>query len=78
MYCILFSIILPNIIRLSTSSRIIRIRLGAQVRQEMHTVYESEVLKGRDHVEDAENNRRIILRWIFKNRVGRYRVDLFG
>jgi len=66
MYCILFSITLPNIIKLSTSSRIIRIRYGAQVRQEMHTVYWSEILKGRDHVEDAENNRRIILKWIFK------------
>ena len=39
MYCILFSITLPNIIRLNTSSRVIGIRHGAQVRQEMHTVY---------------------------------------
>jgi hypothetical protein len=45
-FCIQFSVTLPNIIRHSTSNSIIWIRHVAQVSQEMHKGYSSEVLKG--------------------------------
>jgi len=44
----------------------------------MHTIFWLENLKGRDHSEDLGVDGRIILEWIFENRVGGCGLDASG